>query len=688
MRRKPRRSPRRGPGLITVAAIVGPLALIASGTAAVAAPPHDNNAGGNQPPSHSQAPNGAPAVESHVKSVIKVNGRQFRDLNDNGKLDRYEDWRLSDQQRAADLLSRMTLEEKAGLMQIASLRDNAPELIEDRGLHHLIIRDNPTATELATRANGLQEIAEGTRLGIPLVFTSNPRNHVNPDLEFGISEAAGQFSSWPGTLGLAATNDIDLIRDFADIAQDEWRASGIQKTYGYQIETATEPRWRRINGTFGESPDLNAAIAEQLVLGFQGDELSNESVAQTIKHFPGDGAVLRGLDPHNEPGKWAIYPTPGSLETYQLPPFQAAIDAGASSVMSYYNVPSNALSAEQLDIADWYAPGQQFEEVAAAYNKAIVTDLLRTRMGFTGYVNSDSGILTNRAFGVENLTLPERFAKAVKAGTSLFSDNNDPAGLIAAVQTGLLTESELHPSVQLLLEEIFALGLFEDPYVDPALAQQIADDPASQARADEAHHKSIVLLRNDQQQLPLADADVATTKLFVEVVTGRDAEEQTAALKKLIAEEDPTVQVVNTLEEATDALVWVRPNVYEYPDNSTVEIQLGELTGVDVARVQQIEAAVPTILAINLGNPWVLNEIEPGAAAVIGTFNVKAEALLDVIRGRFNPTGELPVSIPASQAAVEQNASDVPGYAETFDYTYTNAAGDDYSFGFGLSYGN
>ena len=686
MRRSSRKA--RLTGSITVAALVLPLSLMSVGNAAAAPSHDDNNAGGNQPPSNSSAPNKAPVVESRVKDIIKVNGRLFRDLNDNGTLDRYEDWRLTDEQRAADLVSRMTLEEKAGLMQITSLRGDIPDLVENRNIRYLIIRDNPTAFELAERANTHQQTAEATRLGIPLVFTSNPRNHINPDLEFGISEAAGQFSSWPGSLGLAATNDLDLIRDFAEIAQDEWRSSGIQKAYAYQLETATEPRWRRINGTFGESPDLNAAIATELTLGFQGEELSNESVAQTVKHFPGDGAVLRGLDPHNEPGKWAVYPTPGSLEEYQLPPFQAAIDAGTSSVMSYYNVPSNAMSADQLDIADWYTPGQQFEEVAGAYNTAIVTDLLRDRMGFRGYVNSDSGILTNRAFGVENLTTSERFAKAINAGTSLFSDNNDPSGLIEAVQTGLLAEADLHPSVQLLLEEIFALGLFEDPYVDADLAQQIADDPASQARADEAHHKSIVLMRNDQQALPIADSDVSSTKLFVEVVTGRDALEQTTALKELITEQDPSLQLVDTLEEATAALVWVRPNVFEYPDNSTVEIELGDLTGVDVARVQQIEAAVPTVLAVNLGNPWVMNAIEPGAAAVVGTFNVKAEALVDVIRGRFNPTGQLPITIPASQEAVEANASDVPGYAETFDYAYTNAAGDDYTFGFGLSYGD
>lgn len=679
--------PARNGGLAGLAVAV-PLTLALAGGALAAPPDHANN-DANQPPEHSNAGGlNAPIIDTRVKPVITLGQRHFRDLNANGELDPYEDWRLSTDERAADLVSRLTLEEKAGLMHITSERRGVPssaapnpatvDYIEDRHLRYFVIRDNPTAFDLAGRANEYQEIAEGTRLGIPLVFTSNPRNHVNPDLEFGISEAAGQFSVWPGTLGLAATHDAALVQEFAEIAATEWRAAGIQKTYGYQLETATEPRWRRISGTFGESPDLNAEIATALVVGFQGEHLGSTSVAQTVKHFPGDGAVFKGLDPHNEAGQWAVYPTPGSLHDYQLPPFQAAVDAGTSSVMSYYNRPNNELSVPQLN-------GAPFEDVGGAYNKAILTDLLRGEMGFTGYVNSDSGILTTTAWGVEQLTLPQRYAKAVDAGTSLFSDYNDPSGLLAAVDAGLLAESDLDPSVTMLLSEIFDLGLFEDPYVDPELAQEIADSAESQATADEAHRKSIVLLRNDQGLLPLTD-DVATTKLYVEVVTGNDGEEQTEALKTLIRESDPTVEIVADLDDATAALVWVRPNTFEISADEGVSVELDENTGVDVARVQEIEAAVPTILAINMVNPWVIEEIEPNAAAVVATFNVKADALVDVIRGRFNPTGRLPITVPADQDAVLDNASDVPGYAESFDYAYPNAAGDEYIFGFGLSY--
>ncbi|WP_127126988.1 glycoside hydrolase family 3 protein [Georgenia sp. SYP-B2076] len=691
------RARRRG---IAAATVAVPLTLALAG-GAFAAPPAHSSAGGN-PPAHSNAGGkNSPDVEARVKPVIKKGQREFRDLNANGKLDAYEDWRKSPTERAKDLVSRMTLEEKAGLMHITSERRGAPAgtvvddpygptvgYVEDRNIRYLVIRDNPTAYQLADRANDYQEIAEASRLGIPVVFTSNPRNHVNPDQQFGISEATGQFSLWPGSLGLAATQDPGVVRGFAEIAREEWRAAGIHKIYGYQIETATEPRWNRVSGTFGESPDLNAEIARELVLGFQGKTLGGESVAQTIKHFPGDGAVLRGLDPHNEQGQWAVYPTAGSLYEYQLPPFQAAIDAGASSVMSYYNVPNNELSADQLPKHLWYSEDQQFEEVAGAYNKAIIDGLLKGELGFTGYVNSDSGILTTTAWGaaIQALSLEQRYAKAVDAGIALFSDYNDPTGLINAVEQRLLAESDLDPHVRALLEEIFTLGLFENPYVDPAGAQAVASSTASQAVADAAHLKSVTLLRNDSAQLPLADGALAGTRLYVEVFTRSGAADQTAALKRVIRAADPSIQIVDTPEAATDALVLVRPNSFELPDGSAKSVELDADTGVDVARIQQIEAAVPTILAVNTVLPWVIEDIEPGAASVIATFDVKTEALWEVVRGHFNPTGGLPVTLPADQAAVEANASDVPGYAESFDYAYTNAVGDDYTFGFGLAY--
>jgi len=131
-------------------------------------------------------------------------------------------------------------------------------------------------------------------------------------------------------------------------------------------------------------------------------------------------------------------PNPGSLFKYQIPPFQAAVDAGTSGIMPYYCNPSNEKSGAQIPKDWWQSDKKQFEEVASAYNKTILTKLLRERMGFTGVINTDSGILGNNAFGVQDLTLPQRFAKAVKAGVNIFSDNNSPQGLIDAVNQHLL----------------------------------------------------------------------------------------------------------------------------------------------------------------------------------------------------------------------------------------------------------
>lgn len=623
-------------------------------------------------------------VQSRVKPLLKLAGGTFKDLNGNGRLDRYEDWRLPVAQRVENLLGQMTLAEKAGLMSITSYNEGTSntDYILNRHIRYLILRQRPAIQQLATNLNSAQEVAEGSRLGIPLVITSNPLNTLgggNSAYEPG--GGAGQFSVWPGTLGLAATNNLQLIRDFADITRVEWRNAGIRRMYGMQVDLITEPRWTRNRTTFTESPQYAAAITRALVLGYQGPKVGPDSVAEAIKHFPGDGAVLRGLDPHNDAGQFVVYPTAGTLLKYQLPPFQAAVDAGVSAIMPYYNSQSNALSpAVQLPLNWWQSPTQQFEEVGGAYNATILTRLLRERMGFKNVINSDSGILTSRAWGVGNLSLAQRWAKAVKAGVNIVSDNNDPSGLIAAVRGGLLAESDLSPSLRRLLTEIFNLGLFENPYVDPAQAQALANSAASQMLADEAHRQSLVLLRNDRQLLPVRTA----VNLYVEVFTAPapDAATQTASLKALLSN-DPLVTIVNDVSQASVALLWLQPSQEELADQ--VNIVLGTSTGIDVARVREIEKSTPTVLAINFATPWPIDNVEASAAAVIGTFDVKAQALIDLLRGRFTPSGKLPFSIPANKAAVDANASDVPGYLESFEYSYRNGVDDKYVFGFGKS---
>ena len=298
-----------------------------------------------------------PELGTRTVQLIEKNGYSFKDLNKNAKLDPYEDWRLTPEDRAADLLGQMTLEEKLGFMLITQMNMKSSatselneedavtrgniftgvELAEEkinasgttkgileRNLRHFILRANAPARTMAEWTNNVQEVAERSRLGIPVIFASNPRNHVAVDNSMGLNVGNSYLTQWPGTLGLAATNDLDLIRTFARTAAEEWVACGIRKGYMYQLDLSTEPRWNRIEGTFGENADRVAEIARALVQGFQGETLGTGSVALTMKHFPGGGAEMKGWDSHFSYGRNLVYP--GGMFDYHIKPFNYIIN--------------------------------------------------------------------------------------------------------------------------------------------------------------------------------------------------------------------------------------------------------------------------------------------------------------------------------------------------------------------------
>ncbi|WP_052352836.1 glycoside hydrolase family 3 protein [Neobacillus dielmonensis] len=636
---------------------------------------------------------GQPEIEAAKKGVLKIGQYQFRDLDGDKSLDTYEDWRKSVSERVKDLVGKMTLAEKAGMMLIDThtpisnptdgryVRANDP-MIGAKNMRHVIFRQTPTVDVIAKYTNQLQELGEASRLGIPVVVTSNPRNHASTDYTNN-SEGTGVHTFWPGPLGLAAARDPEAVKEFGEIAAKEWRAAGIRKVYGYTADVSTDPLWARIEDTFGEDPKLTSEMVYNVITGFQGEKLGKGSVSITVKHFPGGGARDNGLDPHFEEGKFNPYPTPGSLLKYHIPPFQAAIKANVTAVMPYYAYPSNTSADQGLP---WYSENQQFEEVGFALNKGIL-DFLRNGLGFKGYVNSDTGAVGSNAWGSENLSPAEKVAKAVKAGTDLISGSSDPQLIIDAVNQGLLSESEVDESVTLLLSEMMNLGLFEDPYVDPQEALDVVNNPEAQKEADEAHRKSIVLLRNDKNILPLKDAKLKKVKLYVELFTGSVNAEENEKFKQAIKKYDSSITIVDKLEDATHAFVWVKPAQSNWDNNPRITI--GPETGIaNVDRILEIEKTVPTITAINFISPWLIDKIEPNAAAVLATYGTKPEAIIDVIRGEFNPIGKLPMAIPASADAVAKEVGDVPSFAkeEYPDYAYKNKAGDKYEYGFGLSY--
>jgi beta-glucosidase len=650
-----------------------------------------------------------PVLGTRSVTIIEKRGLKFKDLNKNGKLDKYEDWRLTPEERSKDLLSKMSVEEKAGFMLINSLnmvgtraaeasegKLKASDLSEGGGRsqggapqgarqgaaggngeriaamgssgggtkkvvtefhnRHFILRSNESARITAEWANKLQELCESERLGIPAIISSNPRNNITTNASLGTSVGTTVFCSWPGELGLSAMRDLPLTREFADISRQEWAAVGLRKGYMYMADLSTEPRWSRVNGTFGENAEWVAQMITQIVLGFQGDTLGPESVALTTKHFPGGGSGKGGQDSHFEWGKAEVYP--GGMFKNNLIPFQAAIKAGTSAIMPYYSLPS----------------GTEYEEVGYAFNKGVISDLLRTQMGFKGIINSDTGPLTSMPWGVENLTKKERYKKAIEAGVNIFSGESDPKMLIEIIDSGMVDISLIDNSVLRLLNEKFTLGLFENPYVDVDHAEKTVNNENFRGRAALALRKSIVLLRNEKDALPLKPK----TKVYFESLQ-RNARGPATEVPNvyLVNDNKYDVEFVKTPAEADELILWLQPTGNSLFGSTGEPISLSlSKCGVDVSYVNKLTAKKPTILVVNYTNPWVINEIynekSKNIKSVLATFGTTSDALLDVITGKFNPSGKMPFSTPVSDLAVTNQKEDVPGYMEGKGYALFN----------------
>lgn len=654
-----------------------------------------------------------PSLGYRSVKVLKNSGIEFKDLNKNGKLDKYEDWRLPAEVRTKDLLSQMTLEEKVGFMLISTTlmagdmtfrpgsgnnerREitsgfNEEDLVQssnmftrkplavpnlsasattkgvtERHLRHFILRANTSIKTMAEWANNLQALCEATRLGIPAIVASNPRNHITADAAVGLSVGTTAFSKWPGELGMAAMRDLKLTREFAEIAAKEWSAVGLRKGYMYMADLATEPRWNRTEGTFGEDADLSASMIREIILGFQGTKLGKHSVAMTTKHFPGGGPQEGGQDSHFDWGKFAHYP--GGMFDYHVKPFKAAIEAGTSAIMPYYSAPK----------------GKGFEEVGFSYNKAIIDDLLRKKLGFKGIINSDTGPIDMMPWGVETLTLEQRYQKALNAGVDIFSGTADPTVLLETIKKGLVTESRINESVGRLLKEKFELGLFEDPYVDIEKAEKLVGNEEFQKRADVALRKSIVLLRNQESLLPILKKTKVYFETYREEGGGRGPQQQAPRSPINVNKpniQNSTIEFVSTKDEADVVLLWLFPTTGGLFSSGGQPIELSlSKNKIDVAHVNELINSKPTIVVINYTNPWVIDEIDKGKAkTILATFGTSQGALIDIISGKFNPTGKMPFSTPASEKAAAENKSDLPGSMENPGYAL-------FKFGDGLSY--
>jgi beta-glucosidase len=468
---------------------------------------------------------------------------------------------------------------------------------------------------------------------------------------------SGAFSQWPEQIGLGAIGDPQLVQEFGDIARQEYLAVGIRVALHPMADLATEPRWCRANGTFGEDAELASKLTAAYIRGFQGAELGPQSVACMTKHFPGGGPQKDGEDAHFSYGKDQVYP--GDNFDYHLPPFEAAFEAGTSQIMPYYGRPL----------------GTQYEEVGFSFNKGVITGLLREKYGFDGIVCTDWGLLTEfrvlgrkmmdaRAWGVEHLSLAERAKKILDAGVDQFGGEACPRVIVELVQSGQVSEARVDQSVRRLLREKFRLGLFDNPYVDPGQVEQVVGKAEFKAAGELAQRKSIVLLKNGATAEGLTLPLQGTPKLYVENVAPEAASEYG--------------QVVQSVKEADVAILRLRAPFT--PRKGMLERFFHggtlEFDEVEKARILGICAQVPTIVDIYLERPAVIPEISAQCAALLANFGANDGALLDVIFGRFNPTGKLPFELPSSMEAVEKQKEDVP-------YDSENPL---YPFGHGLGY--
>jgi len=577
----------------------------------------------------------------------------------------YQDPAVPIERRVEDLLSRMELADKVGMLfhTLIAFGDpsegnptfeipSAESMIRKRRMTHFnVLGAAPDGRELAAWHNVLQRMAQEHPLQIPVTLSTDPRHAFSDNPMTSI--LAGPFSQWPEPLGLAALASPERIRRFADVVRQEYLAVGLRVALHPQIDLATEPRWPRISGTFGESADLTSELVVAYIEGLHGDEFGRESVAAMVKHFPGGGPQKDGDDPHFEWGKEQVYP--GDAREYHLKPFIAAIRAGATQMMPYYGMPVGT---------DW-------EEVGFGLNKGILTDLLRDQLGFEGIVCTDWGLLTDievmgtfmpaRAWGAEHLSRSERMLKALAAGVDQFGGELCTGVLTDLVTSGQVGEERLDVSVRRLLAEKFRLGLFDDPFVDEERAATIVGRADLVAEGLDAQSDSLTLLTNQDAMLPLSRG----VMVYAE---GLDASALAAY-----------ATVVEKPEDADVAILRLKAPYDDRDRNGpAAAFHTGSLeySAAEQERIAAIAATVPTVVDIYLDRPVVLGGLQSSVRAIIANYGASDEAVLRVLFGERDPQGSLPFDLPRSDAAVVASRSDVA--FDTEDPTFR--------FGHGLRY--
>lgn len=706
--------------------------------------------------------------------LLTNNGLAFKDLNRNGKLDIYEDWRKSADERAKDLASKMSIDQIAGLMlysahqaipsgstrfgassynrkpfaesgaKASDLSDQQIKFLTKDNLRHVLVTSVRSPEDAAVWNNNVQALCESIGLGIPANNSSDPRHRSVSDAEYNVG-SVGQISMWPGSLGMAATFDPTLVKLFGRIAATEYRSLGISTALSPQIDLATEPRWSRVNGTFGENPQLSADMARAYVDGFQTSENDKvitdgwgyTSVNTMIKHWPGGGPEEGGRDAHFAFGKYAVYPGK-NLADHLIPFTEGALKLEgetkmASAVMPYYTI-------------SYGIDTQNNENVGNSFNRYIINDLLRGKYAFEGVVCTDWGVTKDETavdgfgttcWGAEDLSVAERHYKIIMAGVDQFGGNNDAGPVVEAYQMGVKEHGEefmrarMEQSAVRLLKNIFRVGLFENPYLNVEETKKIAGNEEFMKAGYDAQLKSIVMLKNKDKVLPLDKQKTIyipkRLKSASRDMFGNQTPE-TLAYPVNINIVKKYFKVTENPDEADFALVIIAspnsgsgydpsevkkggsgyvPISLQYRPYKALDARDPSLAGGDplekftnrtyrgktvmatnagdlkmVLDAKKAMKDKPVIVSIAMSKPMVFSEFEKEANAILVNFDVQDQAIMDILCGAAEPSGLLPMQMPLDMKTVELQKEDVP-----FDMTcHVDSEGNVYDFGFGMNW--
>jgi beta-glucosidase len=621
--------------------------------------------------------------------------------------------------RVNDLLSRMTLDEKvAQLLAIWNRRrdiQDAQGRFEPAKAQALIGNGigqvarpseiagggSRPAGDAATFVNAVQKwLLENTRLGIPAMF--------HEEALHGLVAPGG--THFPVPIGLASTWDPPLVERLMSVAALEARARGVHHVLSPVVDLGRDPRWGRIEETYGEDPYLVTQMGLAAVRGYQGTSLplAADKVFATLKHFAGHGSHEGGINTAPPLVSERL------LRAELLVPFEAAVKAGAYSVMPSYN----EVDGVPLHASRW-----------------LLTDILRGEWGFNGLIVSDY-------FGIEQLRTRHSVAadrgdaglQALEAGVDL--ELPDPHGfpeLVALVKSGRITESTIDRSVARVLRAKFLAGLFETPYVDSARAQRVSNTAEHQALALEAARRSIVLLRNEGGLLPLDRSRIKTLAVIgpnakgmhlggysqnpgrgVDVLSGVTANAG-AGIKVLHAEGvriteheanwnadkvvlgDPQQnrariqEAVKVARQADLVLLAIGTNESvsreAWADNHLGDVaDVGLMSNQDDLLRAMLDTGKPVVALLINGRPLAIPLVADRVPAVIEAWYAGQEggtAIAEVLFGDVNPGGKLPVTFPrhTGQLPVYYNRRPT-SFRSHLDLTREPL----WPFGFGLSY--